>query len=227
MQQPLREDPTRIATRSSDQGSVQNHARTCTRPSACAQDLLTRISAISCLKTCTSSCKDLLEDFIRISARSSRKDTHKIVQGPLGGLQQDHDKVFSQGPVQDNVQKFSSQETVQDHAKTSSECFIRISARSSHKDVYKIVPGSLKRMDLYKIFLQGSLLDPVASISTRSCHKDRHKIMQRPLERISSGSLEDLLAGTQILYESYFVREFTGKMPRPKMESHTLCDNSQ
>ena len=67
----------------------------------------------------------------------------------------------------------------------------------------------------------------MASISTRSCHKDRHKIMQRPLERISSGSLEDLLAGTQILYESYFVREFTGKMPRPKMESHTLCDNSQ
>jgi hypothetical protein len=95
------------------------------------------------------------------------------MQGPLGELQQDHDKVFSQGPVQDNVQKSFSQETVQDHAKTSSECFIRISARSSHKDVYKIVPGSLKRISL------GPLQDLLTRIITRSCGIDLYKILSQ------------------------------------------------
>ena len=115
MQEPLREDFTRIPTISSYQnlsklmqgplrGSHQDFDKIFLR-----QDLhkimqeplredFTRISQYLRIRTCRSSCRDLLEDVSRIFTRSSHKDMYKITQGPLTGLHQDLRNIFSQGP---------------------------------------------------------------------------------------------------------------------------------
>ena len=142
MQEPLREDFTRIPTIS----SYQNLSKLMQGPlRGCHQDLHKifprRTCARSCknllertspgspqylrIRTCRSSCKDLLEDPTRISTRSSDEDLHKIMQEPLR------------------------------------EDFTRIPTISSYQNLSKLMQGPLRgsHQDLHKIFRQGPAQD--------------------------------------------------------------------
>ena len=100
--------------------------RTCTRS---CKDLLERTSPGSPqylrIRTCRSSCRDLLEDPTRISTRSSDKDLHKIMQEPLR------------------------------------EDFTRIPTISSYQNLSKLMQGPLRgsHQDLHKIFRRGPAQD--------------------------------------------------------------------
>ena len=91
MQGPLKEDLTRMATRSSDEDLYK------IVQGPLAKDL-TRIFTRSSHKDLR---KIMQEDVSRIFASSSHKDLYKMMQVPRTGFHQDLHKIISQGLVQD------------------------------------------------------------------------------------------------------------------------------
>ena len=99
-------------------------------------------------------------------------------------------------------------------------------------------------------FMQGPLREDFARISTRSTIKDLYRIMHGPLReefsRISTrarpynenaaGSLLEnpqrglcepvQSASTRTHHKSHFMREFKGKMPGPKIATHSIYRNN-
>ena len=142
-----------------------------------------KISSFSFLtRICAKSCKDLLEDCTRISTRSSHKD-----------LQKNLTKIFLPGPLQRSSQEHPGRAFIQATLckilmqGLPREDLIRICTRSSEKDLYKIMQGSV-REDFTRtpqnLLIRtparscNDLLEDVSRIFTRSPHKDPYTIMQ-------------------------------------------------
>ena len=119
MQWPLRENLSRISTRSS-----HKHLHKITQGPL--REDFTTISTGSLHKDVPK----LLENFGRILKRSSHKDLYKM-QGSHEGFQQDLHKSFSYGPVQEMTLPGSPQDLLED--------FIWIFTTFSHKDLYKTI----------------------------------------------------------------------------------------
>ena len=112
-----------------------------------------------------------------------------------------------QGTLQEEIRRISIRSSLKDLHRIMQRIFqilfYRISKRSSHKDMYKI--------------MQGPLREDTTRISTRSSHKDNRFVRACAVDMHMDMTSQ----------KKHSVREFTRKMPRPKNETHVLCEPGQ
>ena len=120
-----------------------------------------------------------------------------------------HKRAFTQAPVRHGICKIVMQGPL-----SLREGLTRISTRSSVKDLYRIMQGPL-REEFSRISTKGP------SMREFTMTMPRTKSLRTPPRKLCASSRSRNAQWT--CHESHFIREFTGKMPRPKIGPCSLA----